>query len=108
MLFNLQLIQEIQKMQNRKGCHRMTITANFNGVYLKEANLIRDKDNFIKANLIGANLEGADLEKTNLKGTNLREANLEGANIEGANIEGAKIKEAHYLTFEQLSKVKYK
>jgi len=49
-----------------------------------------------RKNLQGANLQGADLI----------EANLEGANLEGANLEGAKFREAHYLTFDQLSKVK--
>ena len=44
--------------------------------------------------------------KVNLEGSNFRWANLEGANFEGAKLEGTKFREAHYLTFEQLSKVK--
>jgi uncharacterized protein YjbI with pentapeptide repeats len=39
--------------------------------------------------------------KVNLEGSNFRWANLEGAKLEGT-----KFREAHYLTFEQLSKVK--
>jgi uncharacterized protein YjbI with pentapeptide repeats len=44
--------------------------------------------------------------KVNLEWANLRWANLEGANFEGANLKGTKFREAHYLTLEQLSKVK--
>ena len=58
------------------------------------------------ANLIEAHIEGSILTGANLIGANLQGANLEGANFEGANLEGAKFREAHYLTFEQLSKVK--
>jgi len=31
---------------------------------------------------------------------------LQGANLQGANFEGANLRETHYLTFDQLSKVK--
>jgi uncharacterized protein YjbI with pentapeptide repeats len=44
--------------------------------------------------------------KVNLGWADFRWANLEGANLEGANLEGAKFRDAHYLTFDQLSKVK--
>ncbi len=49
----------------------------------------------------GANFIGANLKESYLKGANLREANLEGANLKGANFANA-----HYLTFDQPSKVK--
>ena len=37
---------------------------------------------------------------------NLAGANLEEANLKRANLKGAKIREVHYLTFDQLSRVK--
>lgn len=55
----------------------------------------------LMTNLTGANLEWANLMKVNLELANLRWANLEGANLEGAGLEGA-----HYLSFDQFSKVK--
>ena len=43
---------------------------------------------------------------TNLDGANLTWANLERAELDGAKLDGTNHKEAHYLTFDQLSKVK--
>jgi uncharacterized protein YjbI with pentapeptide repeats len=41
-----------------------------------------------------------------LRRANLLESYLLWTNLTGANLEWAKFKEAHYLTFDQLSKVK--
>ncbi len=49
-----------------------------------------------KASLVEANLQGADIIKANLAGANLHKVDLTEANL----------REAHYLTFDQLSKVK--
>jgi uncharacterized protein YjbI with pentapeptide repeats len=50
--------------------------------------------------------EWVNLRKANLKWTNLREANLKWADLTKASLIEANLKEAHYLTFDQLSKMK--
>ena len=54
-----------------------------------------------ESNLNEGYFEGANFIGADFIGANLREANLEGANLRGTNFA-----DAHYLRFDQLSKVK--
>jgi uncharacterized protein YjbI with pentapeptide repeats len=81
----------------------------FEGANLRKTNLTWS--NLREANLKWADLTKASLIETNLQGANLIKANLIKANLHGVDITGANLKEdnlreVHYLTFDQLSKVK--
>ena len=76
----------------------------FEGANLKKTNL--KWSNLREANLKWANLTKASLIEANLQGANLIKANLHGVDITGANLKEDNLREVHYLTFDQLSKVK--
>ncbi len=64
----------------------------------------------IEAHLERVDFTGANLKKANFKGANMKEANLRCANLEGtnlkwANLEGANLRDAHNLSFDQISEV---
>jgi uncharacterized protein YjbI with pentapeptide repeats len=59
-----------------------------------------------EANFNEGCFEGVNLTRANLNEGNFKRANRRGADLRKANLEGANLEDAHYLTFNQLSKMK--
>ena len=76
----------------------------FKGANLRKANL--KWTNLREANLKWADLTKASLIEANLQRADIIKANLAGANLHRVDLTEANLREAHYLTFDQLSKVK--